>query len=345
MSRLNFDARWIGEHGIGRFAREVLSRIQPVNPVRGFIKPTNPLDLINLFFSMNFNSSDNWFSPGFNPVVSNFERYLFTIHDLNHIDVDGNGSFIKNLYYERVLKPAAKRAASVLTVSEFSRTRILEWCDAPEENVVNVGNGVSECFSPHGEIYKPGYEYFLCVSNRKPHKNEDRLLSSFAQCAFDDEIKLVFSGDPDTNIVASIKKLNLSNSVYFAGRLDEPDLASLYRGAQALVFPSLYEGFGLPLVEAMACGTPVITSNTTSLIEVADYASLLVDPLSEVEISAAMQTILMNKALRNDLSLKGLKRSAHFSWDKVAERVVSVINRVFPNTPVTSSDICSGSLT
>ncbi len=248
------------------------------------------------------------------------------IHDLNHIDCTGNSSIFKRLYYAIVVKRACQFAYKILTVSEFSKKRIVDWAGVSAEKVVNVGNGVSDNFFEACKEYRLGYPYLLCVSNRKPHKNEYRIIRAFAHARIDPLIQLLFTGDSTPEIAELAKALNISSRIKFFGQVPEKDLPGLYRGALSLVFPSLYEGFGLPVIEAMACGTPVLTSSTTSLSEVAGEAALLVDPSSTHEISNGIERIVKEGELRKKLRLKGFQRVKLFDWDVVKNRVQNVLD-------------------
>lgn len=325
---VNFDARWIGHHGIGRFASELYAHLPELIPVSGLIKPWSAFDVLYLTFRILGNSRTTWFSPGFNAPIVGLARYVFTIHDLNHLDIPQNSSFLKRLYYRLIVKPACRRAARILTVSEFSRKRIIEWAEVSSEQVVNVGNGVSSCFWNCTEPFAPGYRYLLCVGNRKPHKNELNLLRAFARSQIDRDIRLVFTGRPAQSHFALAVELAISSRVEYVGTLEESRLASLYRGALALVFPSLYEGFGLPAVEAMASGVPVIAANATALPEIVGDAGLLIDPASVDEIATAIQRVCGDAELREELRRKGLARAKLFSWDDVAAKVRAVLNEV-----------------
>src|SRR5205807_2179362 len=117
--------------------------------------------------------------------------------------------------------------------------------------------------------YEFRFPYLLCVSNRKPHKNESRIVDAFARARLDAGIHLVFTGESQPDLMRLIETRQLSGRVDFVGMVPEAKLPSLYRGAEALILPSLYEGFGLPILEAMACGVPVVTSNVTAMAEVA----------------------------------------------------------------------------
>lgn len=264
-------------------------------------------------------------SPGYNAPLFAVRPYVFSIHDLNHIDRPENSSLLKRLYYRFIMRRAARGAFRVLTVSKFSMRRIIDWADVDPMRVINVGDGVDEAYRPDVLPYTPGYRYLLCVSNRKAHKNEPRVLQAFSQTAVDPDIRLIFTGRANEALLGHCRQYGVANRIVFAGRVAEEDLPSLYRGAIALVFPSLYEGFGLPVIEAMACGTPVLTSNTTSLPEVAGDAALLVDPLSVNEIAAGIERLCTDIVLRETLQRKGLLQAARFRWSDVATRVKAAL--------------------
>ena len=318
------DQRWIGNHGIGRFARHVLSGLiyQPV-PLTS--SPASPLDSCFLAQALrHLGSGDAFFSPGYNAPLFGSSRVFFTIHDLNHVQCPENRRPLVRLYYETVMKRACYRAARVLTVSEFTRRQIIAWSGVSPEKVVNVGNGVERTFCPDGDSYPLPFPYLLSVSNRRPHKNEFRIVEAFAKAKLDSQIHLVFTGQVTGKLGRWIDAHQVTSRVDFVGMVSEEKLPSLYRGAEALIFPSLYEGFGLPIVEAMACGTPVLTSNITAMPEVAGNAALLVDPRSVEQLSRAMREIL-DKSLRRELCRRGLVRATAFSWQTTSDRVHGVL--------------------
>ena len=324
---LYYDPRWRGKHGIGRFASAVLEKLQG-EPLRLTGSPAAPLDLFRLSFALNqVHPGSVFFSPGYNAPLFSRVPFIFTLHDLNHIDRPENSSPLKRLYYFLVLKRACRRAAYVLTVSNYSKSRIVEWSGLPVDRVVNVGNGVDAAFQPGVDPYLPGYPYLLCVGNRKLHKNEFRVVTGFSQSRVPPEMRLIFSGNQSLELAAHIEKMRMTERVVFAGSVPESRLPSLYKGAVALVFPSLYEGFGLPVIEAMACGTPVITSNTTSLPEVAGDAALLVDPESVDEIAAAIGMLVNDRALQEELRKKGYQQAAKYTWARTSERVLEVLRK------------------
>jgi glycosyltransferase involved in cell wall biosynthesis len=212
-----------------------------------------------------------------------------------------------------------------LTVSEYSKREIANWANIDEEKIINVGNGVGLPFGTNGRRYDPGYPYLLYVGSRKPHKNLPRLLQAYSLSGIAKELRLVISGAQDQKTVSDIHRLELTRHVMFLPLDSTEQLAEAYRGATALLFPSLYEGFGLPPLEAMASGVPVLTSNVCSLPEVVGEAAILTDPIQVESIAEGIRQIATDSGLRALLSTKGLVRSQQFSWDETAHRVVHIL--------------------
>jgi glycosyltransferase involved in cell wall biosynthesis len=324
------DQRWIGDHGIGRFARHVLGALDYA-PVRLRSNPAAPLDCWRLARALvDSRGHDIFFSPGYNTPLFCRSPFVFTIHDLSHVYCPENSSAAIRLYYSTILKRACHHAAKIFTVSEFTRGQIIGWAGVREEKVFNVGCGVDGAYHPGRETYGLPYPYLLCVSNRKKHKNESRLLEGFAKAAIDDCVRLVFTGNAETNLMRRMARHRLSDRVVFLGAVSEVRLPTLYRGAMAAVFPSLYEGFGLPILEAMACGIPVVTSNVTAMPEIAGDAALLVDPTSVEDIAQAIERVVEDDALRQRLRERGLRRAAMFSWDRTCAQVWELLATLSP---------------
>jgi len=323
-----FDPRWSGAHGIGRVSRILDERLcLPHLEISG--RPSSPFDPFRLFIAMlKLPKGTALFSPGYNTPLFLVRPYIFIIHDLNHIDRLENSSLLKQLYYKFIMRRACHNAFRILTVSDFSRQRIISWAHVPVGRVVNISNGVDGSYNPDVEPYKPGYQYLLCVGNRKAHKNEARVLEAFSTANIDSAIRLIFTGHSNNKLMLLCKQLGVVSRVNFIGRVPERDLPGLYRGALALVFPSLYEGFGLPVIESMACGTPVITSNCTSLPEVAGDAAILLDPLSVEQISSGIETVCSNTRLRAVLIERGIQQAKKFSWDTVIGKVKDVLTEL-----------------
>jgi glycosyltransferase involved in cell wall biosynthesis len=325
MTNILYDSRWIGNHGIGRFASELLKLLPGLTPFQSARKPSHPLDPAFLGLTLWRRRPRLFFSPGYNSPIGWPYPFVFTLHDLNHLFIPENSNPAKRAFYKYVIRPACHKAAFVLTGSEYSRNAVLEWTSLKEEKVVAVSYGVRPLFSPLGGRYEPGFPYLLYVGNRKPHKNLLRLLKAFAISGVQSDVRLVLTGTCDAQLSVQIETLGLTRNVSFVHYPNDEDLADLYRGATALVFPSLYEGFGLPPLEAMACGTPVLTSRVCSLPEVVGDAAILVDPLQVEEIAEGIRRLTDNSALRGELRSRGLERARLFSWDGVAQRTWEVL--------------------
>jgi glycosyltransferase involved in cell wall biosynthesis len=270
-------------------------------------------------------------------------RSVVTIHDCIHLRFPQYLAKRGALAYARAqMGAAARRSNRILTVSEASKRDILEFFDVAPDKVTVIYNGIDEGFStppPEDKIraveerYQLQGEFALYVGNVKPHKNVERLLDAFhlVRRSGLDHLKLVVIGDEISKYAAlrrAVHRYNLHKYVRFLGFLPDETLAVVYRLASVFVFPSLYEGFGLPPLEAMACGTPVVTSNVSSLPEVTGDAALLVDPYSAEAIAEAMRRVLTDDALRSDLSARGLARAREFSWERSAQRVRQIYGEV-----------------
>ena len=244
-----------------------------------------------------------------------------------------------NLSMER----SCRRADAIITISEFSKTEIIKYLGVPPKKITVMPCGVDfRKFRPDYDIadinkakskYGTTEDYFLYLGTLEPRKNIERLIEAYCllKKRRGDIPKLVIAGKKgwlyDT-IFTKVNILELGNDVIFTGYVDEIDAPVLMKGAVAFVFPSLYEGFGLPPLEAMACGTPVITSDTASMPEVAGDAAIMVDPYSVESISQAMERLLLDHNLRLQLIKKGLERASMFTWDRAVDIVSDVYEQL-----------------
>jgi glycosyltransferase involved in cell wall biosynthesis len=263
---------------------------------------------------------DHFFSPGFNAPLGSPCPFSLTIHDLIHLDVPEERAWVKYGFYHGVVRPALTHAACVFTVSEHSRQRIAEWSGVDERKIIVAGNGVAAHFSPDGNVWPHARPYLLYVGNHKPHKNVGGMVQAFADSGLAREFDLVMSGHIGRSLAVLAGQLGVLDEVRGLGFVEEADLPSVYRGAAALVMPSRYEGFGLPLVEAMACGTPVLSSNRTSLPEIGGDAVYYFDPDDEESFVEGLRA-LRDDAIRSALRARGLERARLYDWDRVAERI------------------------
>lgn len=238
------------------------------------------------------------------------------------------------------LKKSCKRADKIITVSEFSKQEIIHYLHIEENKIVVMPNGVDfNRYHPNysaDEIscvlakYKISTKYFLYLGTLEPRKNITKLIEAYAKLK--EEIspipKLVLAGGKGwmyDSIFETVNRLKLEDDVIFTGYVMEKEVPVLMKGAEAFLFPSIYEGFGMPPLEAMACGTPVLVSNVSSLPEVVGDAGVYVDPDSIQSIKEGMALFLSNEKLKKELSAKGLERAKLFTW----ERSAGILNKVF----------------
>ncbi len=257
---------------------------------------------------------------------------LVVMHDLNFMHFPENMPLLTRLYYRHFFPIYAKKACRLATVSHFSQKDIANTFGISPDNIDVVYNGASDIFAPLGagqisEIrnrYASGNPYFVFVGALNPRKNLQRLIEAFDAFSThsSSDIRLVISGMPmfsNGTLGRVLGKARHRDRIVLTGRLQREELARLVGAAHALVLPSTYEGFGIPIVEAMKCHVPVITSNCTAMPEIAGDAALLVDPWSVLSISEAMEKLDNNESLRNDLIRRGQERAKLFSWDNTAE--------------------------
>jgi glycosyltransferase involved in cell wall biosynthesis len=270
-------------------------------------------------------------------------RSVVTIHDCIHLQFPEYLSHRLGYAYARsALWVAAHRSARVLTVSEASKRDILRYFGIPATKIDVIYNAIDERFgeapseedvSRVRERYQLNDPYVLYAGNIKPHKNLERLIEAFHLFRRDglEHVKLLIIGDEISKYASlrrAVHRYKLHQHVRFFGFVPDRTLAVLYRLAGVFVFPSLYEGFGLPPLEAMASGTPVVTSNISSLPEVVGDAALLIDPYDPTAIAQAMRRVLTEPALRDDLRRRGLARVKEFSWERSVRRVRQVYDEV-----------------
>ena len=321
-----FDDRWCGNHGIGRFATEIRNRLPGIVPLQIMGRKLSLFDPLATSVALARKCSGFYLSPGFNPPLRSPIPFAFTIHDLIHLRVPEESSAMRRLYYATVVRPATRKAARILTVSEYSRQDILDWSGVAPEAVRVVGNGVSSDFNG-GPPLSGRQPYLLHVGRRVGHKNVNNLLRGFASSRARADVQLVFTGNADPQTLSLARAAGLAQRVRFSGPVDDVVLATLYQGGLALVYPSLHEGFGLPVIEAMACGMPVITSSTTSLPDVAGEGNaLLVDPREPSEIAEAIDRVLEDSLLWDKLSGRGRDRAREFTWERVCARVSAALD-------------------
>jgi glycosyltransferase involved in cell wall biosynthesis len=263
-----------------------------------------------------------------------------TVHDFSMLHVDGKYDALRGMYIRKVLPALMRRLTRVLTVSEASRRDIVGHAQVPEDRVHVIPSGVDhERFSPGDtELAARSIErlgitppYVVYVSRiEHPGKNHIRLIRAWDQVKQRTGAphKLILAGSDwsgSEQVHAAALAARHSSSISLTGFVPSEALSAIYRAADLLVFPSLYEGFGMPLLEAMACGTPVACSNVSSLPEVAGDAAQLFNPLDTASIADAIEAVLGSPQRANSLRERGLARAANFTWQRAAERTHEVL--------------------
>jgi glycosyltransferase involved in cell wall biosynthesis len=261
-------------------------------------------------------------------------KTLCIIHDLNFEHHPEHLPGLVRKYYCKYFPKFAKQATRIASVSEFSKKDIVETYNINPNKIDVVYNGPNEQFKPISDIektqlqnqYSEGKSFFLFVGTLHPRKNLVNLFKAFEEfkTRTNSDFKLLIVGRKmwwTDEIENTFQNLASKKDIIFTGRLPEKDLYKITAAAYALTYVPIFEGFGIPLVEAMSCGTPVITSNITSMPEVVKDAGFLVDPFSVEDITKAMITISTDESLRNELIEKSKIQAKKFSWQKTGDRL------------------------
>lgn len=271
-----------------------------------------------------------WSPANSGPVFA--QNHVITLHDIAVFPHPEWFSSSYSLWKRTLIPQVAKRAKGILTVSEFSKNIICAHLDIPPAKVKAVYNGVDiNRFKPAAATtiqntrnkYGLNTPYVLTLGSLDPRKNFKRTVEAWKRCREQEKMRkfvLAIAGGSNANFRSL--DLNMSGeATQLLGYVDDEDLPALYSGAAGFLLPSLFEGFGLPVIEAMACGTPVITSNTTALDEISGDAALKVTPTDINAIKEAILELLDSPHLQTKLTELGMKRARRFSWDKAATEI------------------------
>jgi len=288
-------------------------------------------------------NADLFLSPDGYLSLSSKVKQIPVIHDINFVHRPKDLPFSTRKYYNYFFPKFAEKAFKIATVSEYSKLDMQGEYDITDDNKIKVVyNGCNEMYKPIPENkkvaikqrYSNGKDYFIFIGTLHPRKNITRLFQAFEKFKFEtsSDFKLVIVGTKmflTKDIEDAYANSEFKNDIIFTGRLSPKDLHNVLASAYAMTFVPLFEGFGIPLIEAMNCDVPLISSDTTSLPEVAGKAALFVNPFEVDEIKDAMIKITSDNDLRNDLIEKGRSRKGLFSWDKTAEKLWNIIETAF----------------
>jgi len=290
-----------------------------------------------LRFRLDLLHSTDFIPPLFSPIKS-----VITVHDLAFLHYPHFLTTVSAAYYGQIDKAVA-HAAHIIVPSEFTRQDLIAQLGAPADKVTAIHEAANPMFKPlpldatRQEVstrYGLPAHFILCVGTIEPRKNISGLLQAFAHLRArygSGDVALAIAGGKGwlyEETLELVKKLEIEQQVKFLGRVPDEELHKLYVAARCHIHPAYYEGFGLPPLEAMACGTPTIVSNISSLPEVVGDAALLVDPRDVEEMAVAMQRLLRDDDLHAELREKGLQRARVFSWERAARRTLDVYRKV-----------------
>lgn len=365
-SRIGIDARMIGHSGIGTYLRNLLRELPSCLPKdfeatlfgmnrhfgglpesyrkRRFADPVYGVtEQIGLW--RRTGCVDLWHAPHFNVPLACRSRLVVTVHDL--IPWVFAGKFFsgaKKLYFGKMMDAIRRQASKVIAVSGHTKRDLMRYFGFSEDKIRVIHEGVSEDFYPVqddegiGRLKKrygvpEGMKFILYVGLLKPHKNLETLIRAVKKLRREKKIeeKLVVIGPKDKKYPPEARALAAVASdedLVYVPRAEFEDLPVFYNQASCLVQPSLYEGFGLPVLEAMACGTPVIVSDRASLPEIAGDAALVFAAESSPDLEKRILEMMQNDEIRAGLAEKGIERARQFSWKKMAEQTVEVYREV-----------------
>jgi glycosyltransferase involved in cell wall biosynthesis len=304
---------------------------------------------LRLSWEMLIDPPDLLFVPSHVLPLVHPRRSVVTVHDLGFLYYPEAHTLSQNLYLRWSTRHNARAATRILADSQATRRDLVHHYSIPNSKIAVVYPGRDETLAPVTDPallsavrarYGMAGPYLLYVGTLHPRKNLVRLIQAFGsllQPSADGPraptagLQLVLAGQKGWlygEILDQVRKLGLADRVVLTGYVPEADLPPLLSGALAFVFPSLYEGFGLPLLEAMACGTPVICSNVSSLPEVAGDAALLVDPTDSEALAAGLARLVADEGLRRELIERGFRQMQRFSWRRCAEETLQVLEEV-----------------
>lgn len=296
----------------------------------------NILGQFEIFFIILKYKPNIFHTPHFMVPLLSTVPLVVTIHDMNHVALSENYSFIQKIYYNFFLKRKLLKAKSIITVSNFSKTEIVKYLNISPDKIHVFYNGVFKNFQPLDQFdkvkinsiifkYRLPSKFIFSIGNHKPHKNLEMLTEAYCKGNFN--IPLVILTNSNHKLIKIAKYYGKLKLVHFLDFVLEEDISLIYSLSSAFVYISLYEGFGLPAIEAAACAVPVVVSNTTSLPEIMEDAAIYVDPENIIEIQNGIQEALDVHSEKTQLCIKnGLKLIEKYSWEKMANETLQLYN-------------------
>lgn len=257
-----------------------------------------------------------------------YSNKISTIHDIAFEIYPEMFSLPFRVFYKFLIPRLYKHSKSVFTVSEFSKKEILRLYGDKGQNIHVIYNGISNVFKPNDT--KKTEKFILAVSSLNKRKNFNNLLKTFNEITELPDIKLYLIGGINRNFTDQglTDLINSNNNIKFIGRVSDDELVNLYSSAEVFVFPSIYEGFGIPPLEAQSCGCPVVASNVTSIPEVCGESVLYFNPYDIADMKETLLKVLSEQGLKDKLVNKGFENINRFSWEKSANKILNIIEEL-----------------
>ncbi len=360
--RIAIDARMIRPgtmHGIARYVYHLLKGIKNRGTSHHFdilVNPGSPLESMDWPANIRFEhvkanwisfreqweipralkrmGSDLFHAPSFVAPLVVPCKMVMTIHDLNHLVLPQYYTPLHQFYYQVIVRSSIHRSQYILTVSKFSKQEIVRALGLPADKIFVTYNGVSEHYQPvHDpealeyvrDIYGLTERFILCVSNNKPHKNVHQLVRAY--CYADIDIPLVLACPIDRNLIRIAENYGKKHKIFFSKFIEEEHLPAVYSMTDLFVYPSTYEGFGLPPLEALSCGAPVVVARSSSLPEVVGDHAFFTNPFDFKAIAQALERGISDQETRNRLRDDGLRHAKKFSWERMTDDTLAVYEK------------------
>jgi glycosyltransferase involved in cell wall biosynthesis len=356
---ITIDARWLKTSGIGTYLQNIIPGIIAAFPKQVFCLLGRPeeMEQYGLLSGGNVHAVSSeapmysareqveiaskipggtrlYFATHYNIPLLYRGRMLVTVYDLFHLAMPGLvGGFHKSIYARFMFNAVRRKADAIITISQFTKDELVRYTGEGRQEIYPIHLGVDKSWFEIRKTQNPQERPFLLyVGNVKPHKNLSGLIEAFALIADQTNHDLLIVGKREGFITgdeaSSIEAAKLEGRVHFTGRVSDELLKQYVAHAEALVFPSLYEGFGLPPLEAMAAGCPVIVSSVASLPEVCGDAALYCDPYQPRDIASKILELLSDDSSRRALKLRGRVRARKFTWETCVQETCAVIERL-----------------
>ena len=357
--RIAIDARMLKAgtmHGIARYVHELISCLRTAggkhrffifvnedSPLESMVLPSNmelitartrwislseQIELPNLLRRLR---ADLFHSPSFVAPFYSPCKTIMTIHDLNHMVLPQFYTPFHKVYYSFFVKRCIRRSEAILTVSLFSRDEIVRTLKVPPEKVAVTYNGISpnyrrvtdpETLKYVRDIYELPERFVFCLTNNKPHKNVHQLVRAYSYSGL--KLPLVLACPFDSGILSVAEQYGKKHLVFFSKFINEEHLPAVYSLTDLFVYPSTYEGFGLPPLEAMACGAPVVVARSSSLPEVVGDLAIFANPFDYQDMARALRAGIEDTAARARMQENGLAHAMQFSWEQMARQTLAI---------------------